>query len=166
MLQEEDLNEPPHSPPITGGSWLFIYSFFLVHMLAFGSAGFFLAYGPDPDFGFNVIFSGFAICVYMVFYLVMFGLDEIKWLIINSALGVLGVISQLDWILERFGKSISDFPARIHVIPFIYYVLYTFLLRRAVLHIFKAQVGTRAALFIDIGYVVISLIVYLVLLNR
>ena len=134
-------------------------------MLMFGGAGFFLAYGPGADFGFNVLFSGFALVIYMVFYLTIFGLDEIKWLIINSALGLLGIVSQLDWILAIFGKSISDYPKSVHVIPFIYYVLYTFLLRRAVLHIFKANSGPRARI-VDIAYVVISMLIYLATLYR
>lgn len=144
---------------MNGGPWLFIYGFFLLHMAGFGGVGFFLAYGADDLFG-NIMFSGLAITVYLLFYLVIFGRDSVMWLIINSVLGVLGIMSHLDWILARFGKTAADYAAHVHVIPFIYYVLYTFLLRRLVLHILRAQEGTRKKVIIDIGYVAVSLLVY------
>lgn len=144
--------------------WYFIYGFFLIHMAAFGSAGFFMSYGEGPDLGFNFLFSGFAIVVYIVFYLTFFGVDEIWWLFINSALGILGILAQLDWILGVFGSSTANYPMQAHIIPAIYYVLYTFLLRRAVLHIFHAEDGTRKKQIIDGVYVAASLLVYVPIL--
>lgn len=143
------------------GPWLFIYGFFLLHMAMFGTVGFVMAYGAETDLVGNIMFSGFAITVYLLFYLVIFGRDSVMWLIINSVLGVLGIMSQLGWILGHFGKTAADYPSSAHVIPFIYYVLYTFLLRRLVLHVLRAQDGTRRKIIIDISYVVVSLLVYL-----
>ncbi|NNE56611.1 MAG: hypothetical protein HKN36_00755 [Hellea sp.] len=143
----------------------FVYGFFLVHMLAFGSAGFFMSYGSDaPAPAFNYLFSGFAISIYLIFYLVIFGLDDIGWLLINSALGVLGVLAQLDWILAAFGTGTSSYPWTAHIIPGIYYVLYTFLLRRMILHIFRVRDGTRKKTIVDGIYVAGSLLVYVPLL--
>ena len=36
-------------------------------------------------------------------------------------------------MLARFGKDIDDSPWTVHVVPFLYYVLYTFLLRQFLL---------------------------------
>ena len=154
--------------------WVFIYGFFLVHMALFGSLGFLLFYG-DPSQAnysgdmnertFKILVSTLPILVYIVFYIAIFGIDTIKWLIMNSVIGVLGIYSQLGWILEQFGKSLSDYPIWAHIVPGIYYVLYTFLLRRAVLHFLRAQDGTRKKTIIDILYVVISVVFYLWLLQ-
>ena len=71
--------------------WYKVYPFFLVHMLAFGLSGFLMAYASDgPGLGFLYLHGGFAIFVYTVFYLVIFGVDEVKWMFINSALGLFG----------------------------------------------------------------------------
>lgn len=143
---------------------LFVYGFFLFHMLAFGSAGFFMSYSDRPDLTFNFLFSGFAIFVYIVFYLIFFGLDEIWWLFINSALGILGIMAALDWILFLFGTSTDHYSAQAHIIPAIYYVLYTFLLRRAILHLFHAEDGTRKKHIIDGLYIAGSLLLYVPIL--
>ena len=48
----------------------FIYPFFLIHMLAFGLSGFFMAYSSDaPDLSFLYMHGGLAIVVYTIFYL-------------------------------------------------------------------------------------------------
>ena len=58
--------------------------------------------------------GGIAIVVYTVFYLAIFGLDEVKWMFINGGLGVLGIYSQIGWILGLFGRKISDYPVHVH----------------------------------------------------
>lgn len=141
--------------------WMFIYGFFLFHMAMFGSLGFLFAYSDDAVFLINLAFSGFAIVVYSIFYVAIFGIDEIKWLIINSIIGTLGIYSQLGWILEKTGKSPHDFPNHYHIIPGIYFVLYTFLLRRALLHILRAKEGTKKRVLVEIGYVVFTVIYFL-----
>lgn len=112
-----------------------IYPFFLIHMAMFGASGFLMAYGSSEDVpvGFLFMHGGIAITVYVVFYFAIFGRDEVKWMFINAALGIYGVIAQVDWILGFWGKSVGDFSAVVHVVPFLYYVLYTFLLRQMVL---------------------------------
>lgn len=136
--------------------WIFIYGFFLLHMALFGSIGFLFAYSEGAVFAFNLAFSGFAIFIYSIFYIAIFGIDEIKWLIINSVIGILAIYSQLGWILEKFDKSIHAFPNHYHIIPGIYFVLYTFLLRRALLHLLRAKDGTTKKVLVDIGYVVFT----------
>ena len=66
-----------------------IYPFFLVHMLMFGLSGFFMAYSADhPEISFLYMHGGFAIMVYVIFYLTIFGVDQVRWMFINAALGL------------------------------------------------------------------------------
>ena len=135
----------------------FIYLFFLIHMLAFGGSGFYMAYADDgPDIGFLYMHGGIAILVYTIFYIVIFGLDEVMWIVINALLGIYGVLAQIDWLLARFGRNIDDYPAQVHVIPFIYYILYTFLLRRAVLDFSGALDNPRRKRIAETAYVLLS----------
>ena len=139
----------------------FVYVFFMVHMLAFGLSGFFMAYSDEgPDIGFLYMHGGFAIFVYLIFYLAIFGLDKVRWMFINAGLGLFGIYAQIDWILSTFGKTASDFPVKVHIIPFLYYVLYTFLLYQFVLHITRSQDDPARRRKVEIAYVVISLLVY------
>lgn len=158
-----------HDKPKASGlksSGFSIYAFFLVHMLAFGSSGFFLAYGSDePDVMFNFMHGGIAIVVYIAFYFAIFGREEVKWMFINAGLGILGIYSQIGWILDAWlGKRIMDYPYYLHLVPFIYYVLYTFLLRQAVLQITGARDNEQRRRWVDNAYIAISLAVYLGLL--
>jgi hypothetical protein len=140
-------------------SGLAVYPFFLIHMAAFGLTGFLLAYGVGD---FSIVFwhGGVAIAIYMIFYLVIFGLDEVKWMFINAGLGIFGIMSQIDWILRWFGRTVSDYPAYMHVIPFLYFVLYTFLIRHALLDVFGAREDDARRRRVDLGYVGGSLLLY------
>jgi len=148
--------------------WYMIYPFFLVHMLAFGLSGFFMAYSSDgPGLGFLYMHGGFAIVVYTIFYLALFGGDEIKWMFINAALGLLGIYAQIDIILSLFGKKAGDYSAAVHVIPFLYYILYTFLLYQMVLDISGARENPVKKRKVEAVYVVASVIFYtLIYLSR
>ncbi len=141
--------------------WYAVYPFFLVHMLMFGGSGFFMAYADKrPDVTFLYMHGGFAIFVYTIFYLTMFGRDEVKWMFINSALGLLGIYTQIGWILSLFHKNIGDFPIRVHVIPFLYFVLYTFLLHQAVLDITRSRENETRRRYIEIGYTILLTVGY------
>jgi hypothetical protein len=149
--------------------WYFIYPFFLVHMLAFGLSGFFMAYSSDaPELSFLYIHGGFAIFVYTIFYLAIFGVDEIKWMFINAALGLLGIYAQIDLILSLFDKQAGDFPPTVHVIPFLYYILYTFLLYQMILDVTGAREDPRRKKIVEGFYITASVLVYggLFLVNR
>ena len=147
--------------------WKFIYPFFLIHMLAFGGSGFFMAYTSDPPpLLFLYLHGGFALLIYLLFYLALFGVDEIKWMLINAVLGVLGIIAQLDWILEFFGRDFDDYSWAQHTIPFTYYVFYTFLLRQAALDLSGVREDEERARLVNNAYVLISTAVYLFILFR
>ena len=138
-----------------------IYAFFGVHMLAFGLSGFFMAYADDkPDLSFLYMHGGFACFVYLIFYLAIFGVDEVKWMFINAGLGLFGIYAQIDLILGAFGKRAADFPPSVHVIPFLYYVLYTFLLHQAFLDFTGARDKPHRKRIVEAVYVIGSLAVY------
>jgi hypothetical protein len=133
--------------------WTFIYPFFLIHMAAFGGSGFLMAYAFDAPPEVLFMHGGIAIFVYLVFYLAIFGLDEVKWMFINTGLGLFGIVSQIDWILSLFGKRVGDYPISVHVIPFLYFVLYTFLIRHAVVDFFGAREDEAKRRRVEYGYV-------------
>jgi len=146
-----------------------LYPFFLFHMGMFGGSGFLMAYfADDIDVSFLYMHGGIAITVYLVFYLAIFGLDEVKWMFINAALGTFGIYTEIGWLLGVFGKEVADFPWYVHVIPFLYYVLYTFLLRQLLLDLFGGRDRPDRRRAIERWYVIVSLLVYgsLLLLGR
>jgi hypothetical protein len=142
----------------------FVYPFFLLHMGIFGASGFFMAYfADDAPTAFLFMHGGFAILVYLVFYLAIFGRDEVKWMLINAALGLLGIYTEMGWLLGLFGKAPSDFPWYRHVVPFGYYVLYTFLLRHMVLDATASRDDPGRRRRVESAYVWVSAGAYLLL---
>ncbi|GAB2489451.1 hypothetical protein [Arenimonas alkanexedens] len=140
---------------------LFIYPFFLLHMGMFGLSGFFMAYvANNVDLAFLYMHGGIAILVYVLFYFAIFGRDEVKWMFINAGLGLLGIWVEIETILSWFGKELSDYPAAVHVTPFIYYILYTFLLRQMLLDITRSRDKPARKRLVEMIYVVGSLLVY------
>ncbi len=136
----------------------------MVHMLAFGLSGFYMAYSPEgPGAGFLYLHGGFAILVYLVFYLSLFGREEIKWMFINAGLGLFGIYAEIGWILDRFGTTLEDYPFSIHVIPFLYYVLYTFLLRQALIDLTRSRANIDRRHFVERLYIILSVLVYVVI---
>lgn len=151
-------------------AWYKVYPFFLVHMLAFGVSGFFMAYAADQaPLLFIYAHGGIAIFVYLMFYLAMFGVDEVKWMFINAGLGLVGIYCDVRWMLHLFGKNLGDYAWYLHVTPFLYYVLYTFLLRQMVLDLFNAREDAARRAWVQRLYVggslVISLFAYLATRN-
>ncbi|MDX1570268.1 MAG: hypothetical protein R3200_07265 [Xanthomonadales bacterium] len=139
--------------------WYWIYPFFLIHMAGFGGSGFFMAYGTDEVL-FLYLHGGFACLIYLVFYFAIFGADRVRWMFINSGLGLFGIYAQIDWILGAFGKRAADFPWYVHVIPFFYYILYTFLLHQLVLDVTRARDDPFRKRLVDALYIAISILVY------
>jgi hypothetical protein len=154
-----------HHPAGSEVAWYVIYPFFLFHMLMFGGSGFLLAYAArDVDVGFLYMHGGIAILVYVIFYIAMFGADEVRWMVINAALGLLGIRAEINWLLGWFGKDVGDYPWYVHVVPFAYYVLYTFLLRQMVLDVAGVRDDPVRKARVEWLYVGLSLAIYLALL--
>lgn len=138
-----------------------IYPFFLIHMFMFGGSGFLMAYADEPaPVAFLYAHGGFAILIYTIFYITMFGMDEVKWMFTNAGLGLLGIYTQVDWILAVFGKDIGDYPLYVHVIPFLYFVLYTFLLRQFILDVTNSREDEEKQHKAEHRYVVGSILIY------
>lgn len=144
-------------------AWM-VYPFFLLHMGIFGLSGFFMAYAADdvPRL-FLFLHGGVAILVYVVFYLAIFGVEEVKWMFINSALGLFGISAEIRWLLAQFDKTMADYPPVVHVVPFLYYILYTFLLRQALLDSTGARSDPARRRKVETAYVLLSLLLYLAL---
>ncbi len=141
--------------------WYGIYPFFLIHMGMFGLSGFFMAYADDsPSVFFLFLHGGFACLIYLVFYVAIFGVDKVRWMFINAALGLFGIYAQIEWILSLFGKRAEDYSFIVHVIPFFYYILYTFLLYQMVLDITKARSNPGRRQLVDAAYIIGSIIIY------
>lgn len=139
----------------------FVYPFFLVHMLMFGGSGFLMAYGEDgPPLLFMFAHGGIAIFVYASFYLKMFGRDEVQVMFTNAALGLFGIYAQIGWILALYGKDIGDYPWYRHITPFLYYVLYTFLLWQLVLDLTGSRDKPQRQRKVEMTYVVASVLAY------
>lgn len=124
--------------------------------------GILIAYtdGPSPV-PFIFFHGGFAIFIYTMFYLQIFGREEVKWMFINAALGILCIYTQIKWILSFFGKSVEQYPLYIHIVPTLYFILYTFLLRQAVLDLFGVHKDEARRRKIEYGYVTVSSVSYL-----
>jgi hypothetical protein len=158
------INGKPY-PAGTDVPWYTIYPFFLLHMLMFGGSGFLMAYAADDvPVGFLYLHGGIAILVYVVFYFALFGRDEVRWMFINAGLGLLGIRAEIGWLLGWFGKEIGDYPWVVHVVPFLYYILYTFLLRQLVLDLAGVRDDPARKARVEWLYVALSLAIYLVLL--
>lgn len=140
--------------------WYMVYPFFIFHMGIFGASGFFMAYGSDVELSFLFMHGGIAILVYLVFYLAIFGKETVRWLLIDSLLGVFGLVAQLGWILALFDKTLADYSVARHIIPFCYYVLYTFLLHRAVLDWGGGTQDPAKRTSLNVYYVGFSLLLY------
>ena len=141
-----------------------VYPLFLLHMGIFGASGFFLAYSdPGAPLAFLWMHGAFAILVYLVFYLAIFGLDEVRWMVANAALGLLGIYTEIDWLLGLTGRHAADFSWARHAIPFGYYVLYTFLLRHMVVDALSTRADPVRRRRVEAGYVWVSALSYLAL---
>ena len=141
-----------------------VYGFFMVHMFGFGASGFLMAYGGiDVPVLFMYAHGGIAISAYLSFYRRYFGRDEVRWMFINAALGIMGIYVEIDWLLSYFGRSVSSYPFYVHVTPFLYYILYTFLIRQAFIDITGSRNNEQRRAVVNKIYVVGSVLVYLTL---
>lgn len=139
----------------------FLYPFFLFHMGIFGGISFYQAYfSSEPSFSIIYLFGGFGIYVYIFFYKLIFGREAVRWMFINAGLGIWGIYNELDLLLGFSGRSLGDYSVAWHLVPFTYYVLYTFLLRQAVIDLCGARNDKARRRRVEHAYIAISLLVY------
>jgi hypothetical protein len=139
-----------------------IYPFFLLHMGIFGASGFLMAYNDpqSPPLSFLYMHGGFAILSYLVFYFAIFGAEEVKWMFINAGLGLFGIYAEINYLLSWFGKDAADYSYARQAIPFGYYILYTFLLRHALLDLTGSREHPERRRVVEVAYVVVSVLIY------
>lgn len=116
---------------------IFIYLFFLVHMWAFWTACFYISYFQSIDFEFLIPFASISISIYLLFYFVIFWTWKVKDMFVNAIVGCLWIYAWLWDILSFFGENINSFHIYVHIVPWIYFVMYTFLLRNLLKDIFS-----------------------------
>ena len=157
---------------------IFIYLFFIAHMGIFGTTTFFLTYG-EQNIEFAVMFGGIAVFVYAIFYMVIFGFDELKWLFINSLLGILSIYGWLEELAYHFLPSpgadkssfggihekyisFSQFPIAWHLLPGAFFIMYEFLLRNFLIDLLGARKKTERKRSVGILFIIISITQFLI----
>lgn len=78
MAEKQPLRIQLGQRDVRHASKFFLYPFFLFHMLMFGLSGFVMAYGSRTPVFFMYAHGGIAISVYVIFYLGVFGRDQVK----------------------------------------------------------------------------------------
>jgi hypothetical protein len=142
-----------------------IYLFFLAHMAVFGTATFYMAYHVQQGdiYAFGVI----PILIYVPFYLILFGADEILWLVITSVLGLLMIYGWLETLALPFipepgtagDHIITDFdkfPASRHILPGTFLVMYEFMLRNVLIDVLGARHNQRRNRYVGWLFVAFS----------
>lgn len=136
----------------------FIYPFFLVHMAAFWYSWFSISYSePGRLFLFGFIHWWFAIFVYMIFYLAIFWLDKIKDMLIWALIGIMWTIARLEKIIPYRWHEIWDYYRAAHIIPGLYFVMYTFLIKQALIDIISIFHKKHAKKIAEIIYIWIGI---------
>jgi hypothetical protein len=139
-----------------------IYPFFMLHMGIFGLSGFLMCYGDpeSPPLIFLYAHGGFAILIYLAFYFSIFGKEEVEWMFINAGLGLFGIYAEIKYILSWFGRNPADYSYTRQAIPFLYYILYTFLLRQALLDLTGSHDNPERKRVVEALYIVVSVLIY------
>jgi hypothetical protein len=141
--------------------WVYIYPFFLFQMLGFGGPTFYFAYAGDgSDAMIGLAVALISTPIYLIFYRGIFGREEVRWIFINGALGILGIAAEVRWLLSLAGKQFDDYPWIAHIGPFMFYMMCTFLLRHAALDLLDARSKPELTASVERHYVLVSLLVY------
>lgn len=116
------------------------YKFYIlisILIIIFSSLWFYLTYFENKLI-ISYIMSSLYILFFLMFYFLAFGRDKIKRMFITSLIGISSIYSQLSNILKYFDKNINEFSWIYHIIPGIYFILFSFLLRRALVDICRS----------------------------
>lgn len=145
------------------GKRLGIYLFFLAHMTGFGALTFYRVYHAQGGYTFAVI----PVVLYVIFYLLFFGADEILWLVITSLLGLLMIYGWLETLAlpfipepgtagEHIITNFGTFPARTHILPGAFLVMYEFTLRNMLIDVLGARFNERRNRLVGWLFIAIS----------
>lgn len=140
---------------------LIVYPTIFLQIFLFGAFCFGFAYaGKWPNMGGLVIIGGFGIMFFALFYSALFSLAEIGWMFLNGAIGVLGILSQIDVVLSWFGKSAGDFGFDAHLFPVIYWIMASFVLWQLVLDITRSREDPVRRWWANLAFSLSSLALY------
>jgi len=142
-----------------------LYVFFLAHMMVFGTLTFYMTYHQQAGDAYTV--GTIAILVYVPFYLILFGPDEILWLVIGSVLGLLMIYGWLETLAQPFIPApgtvddvfitdFHEFPVGRHILPGAFLVMYEFTLRNLLIDLLGARHNQRRSRYVGWVFVVIS----------
>ncbi len=140
--------------------WVF-FPFIVIHITLFGLLSFVMAYYLDVPTLFLLVFGFIGIITYLAFYSSMYGVDQFRWIFINTALGIFGLSVELNLLLSLSEDDLAGFPWYRDIIPFTLYVLYTFWLRQCVLAAFGAKDDPEKEERVSYLYAATFLLVYL-----
>lgn len=142
--------------------WVKVYGLFIIIVLVITPVIFNETYAQeDISLGYFIILGGFLPLIYLLLYRSVFGKEAVHWIFINSILGIFGTFAELDWLLiYLYEKGISDFPFYYHIVPSIHYILITFVLRQAIIDTFHARDDDKRLFYVNILYVVLSILIY------
>lgn len=143
---------------IKGNDPWFIYIFLVLHGAVFTSVSFYLIYwadkSEDPYFGY--IWGGIGAIVYSIIYFGLFAKEKLLWAFINGTIAFFQILSIRK--SNSFFEELESLPWYTHIVPIIYFVLYTFLLRHICLKIssaispkFGIKIGNTGFVLINIG---------------
>ncbi len=148
-------------PAGTRLSPLIVYPTIFLQTCLFGAFCFGFAYaGKWPNMGGLVIIGGFGIMFFALFYGAVFGLAEMGWMFVNGAIGVLGILSQINVVLSWFGKSADDFGFDAHLFPVIYWIMASFVLWQLVLDLTGSREDAARRWWANLAFSLGSLTLY------
>lgn len=119
------------------------FLFFLIHTLWFAAWTFVITYEWRWDsLSGSFMFWWFAVFVYLIFYVKILPKETLKSLFIWYILWLLQTYAWLEVIVPVFMnhsvyKSFSDIPLYYHIIPSIFFIMLTFLLKNLIIRIFN-----------------------------
>lgn len=131
-----------------------LYLFFLAHMTGFGALTFYQCYHVQRGDFWSA--GTIALLTYVPFYLLMFGVDELLWLVVTSLLGVLMIYGWLETLALPFipepgavpspiATDFSKLPVSRHILPGAFLVMYEFMLRNLLIDLLGARHDERRA---------------------
>ncbi len=140
--------------------WAF-FPVFVFHITLFGFTSFLFAYFiPAVPTIFLWGFGFIGIVTFIGFYSSLYGVDNFRWIIINIALGIFGLSSDINLLMSILSTDLTDFPWYRDIIPFTNYVLYTFWFRQCALAAVGAKDNPEKEEIVSYYYLITSIFFY------
>ena len=144
----------------------FFFPFFIAHAVLFGLVVLLFAYAQySSAMGLVILFIwGFlGVLCYLMVYSALFGLDSFKWIVSNTALALFGFSAELHLLIDWFNVETANIAWYRNMLPYAYYVMYTFWFRQLVLAAFGAREDTSKGERVSNYFLVVCLLIYLLM---